>query len=192
MTVVHLETVFVGTALLSSGIGAVTDTKTRRLPNWLTLPSLLIGLLLHFVLGGWYQSASWHWTAAWRSLGSAALATLIAGGIFLIFHMAGGMGAGDVKMMAAVGALAGLSHIAEILVATGLVGGIFAIVLAIAKGRLKTTLSNIGVLMVHHGTAGLQPHSNLNVTNTETLRLPYGIAIAAGTALAFCNVLLVR
>lgn len=192
MTVVHLEITFVAVALVCASIGAVTDIRTRRIPNWLTLPSIFLGILLHFILSGSSGAAGWQWMVAWRSMGSAALATLIAGGIFMVFHVAGGMGAGDVKLMAAVGSLAGLSHIAEILVFTGLMGGIFAIVLAIAKRRLKTTLANIGVLVVHHGTAGLHPHSNLNVTNAETLRLPYGIAIAAGTALAFCNVLLVR
>ena len=66
----------------------------------------------------------------------------------------------------------------------------FAIILAVSRHRLKDTLANIGVLVMHHGTSGLRPHSDLNVTNAERLRLPYGIAIAAGTGISFCTALL--
>ena len=129
---------------------------------------MLAGLLLHFAFGGW------------RGLGLAALAGLIAFGVFLIFFLAGGMGAGDVKLMTAVACLAGTQYVVELLVTTAIAGGIIAIALAIARGRLKETLSNVAMLAAHHRHEGLQPHPELNVTNRRTLRLPYGLAIAAG------------
>ncbi len=178
MTVLDLDATFVGMSFVCASIGAWSDVRTRRIPNWLTGPSILIGLILHLALGGW------------SSLGTAALAGLLAGAVFLVFHLAGGMGAGDVKLMTAVSVLAGLSHFAEILIATALMGGLFALTLAISRRRLKHTLANIGVLVAHHGTSGLRPHSDLNVGNAETLRLPYGLAIAAGTGIALCSVLL--
>jgi prepilin peptidase CpaA len=173
-----LDITFVGVSLLCASIGAFCDIRTRRIPNWLTGPSILAGLALHLALGGWH------------SMARAALAGLLAGSVFLIFHLAGGMGAGDVKLITAVCCLAGLSYVPEILIATALMGGLFALMLALSRHRLKETLSNIGVLAVHHGTSGLRPHDDINVTNNERLRLPYGVAIAAGTAISFCSVVL--
>lgn len=118
-------------------------------------------------------------------MGLAATAGLIGGAIFLIFWIAGGMGAGDVKLITGVGCIAGTGHLAEILIATTLMGGLFAIVLATLRGRLKSTLANVGVLVMHHRKAGLQPHPELNVLNGKTLRLPYAVAIAAGCWITF-------
>lgn len=174
----ELDLAFVGVSLVCAGIGAFCDIRTRRIPNWLTGPSILAGLALHLTLGDWH------------SMARAALAGLLAGFIFLIFHLAGGMGAGDVKLITAVCTFAGLSYVAEILIATALMGGLFAVMLALSRHRLKETLANIGVLVVHHGTSGLRPHDDLNVNNNERLRLPYGVAIAAGAAISFCSVLL--
>jgi prepilin peptidase CpaA len=176
--VIDLDATFVGMSLVCASIGAWSDVRTRRIPNWLTGPSILAGLVLHLAFGGW------------RALGTSALAGVLAGAVFLVFHLAGGMGAGDVKLMTAVSVLAGLNYFVEILIATALMGGLFALALALSRRRLKHTLANIGVLVVHHGTSGLRPHSDLNVSNAETLRLPYGIAIAAGTGIALCSVLL--
>ena len=77
-------------------IGAMTDIRSRLIPNRLTGPAVLAGVLLHFVSGGW------------REGGGALLALLVCGGIFLVFHLAGGMGAGDVKLIAAEACLLGL------------------------------------------------------------------------------------
>lgn len=178
MRVLDSDTFFVGLAVVCACIGAFRDVRTRRIPNWLTGPSILVGLLLHLFVRGWH------------GLATASLAGLIAGIVFLVFHLAGGMGAGDVKLMTAVCCMAGLSFTAEILIATALMGGVFAIIVAVSHRRVKETLSNIGVLAVHHGTSGLQPHADINVTNAEKLRLPYGVAIAAGTGISLCTVLL--
>lgn len=161
-----------------AGMGAIFDVRTRRIPNWLTGPGILIGLLLHLLLGGW------------RSLGGAALAGLIAGFVFLVFYIGGGMGAGDIKLIVAVGCLAGLGGVANILLGTALIGGVLAIVLALLHRRLKETFANMGHLLVYHGRSGLRPHPDLNVTNPRTLRLPYGLAIAAGAGSSLCSVLL--
>jgi prepilin peptidase CpaA len=123
-------------------------------------------------------------------MGTAALAGLIAGAIFFVFHIAGGMGGGDVKLITAVTCIAGLNRVTEILIVTALMGGLFAVAAALYHRRLKSTLSNMAVLAAHHGSKGLQPHSELNVENSNNIRLPYGMAIAAGTAISFCNVLM--
>lgn len=95
------------------------------------------------------------------------------------------MGAGDVKLMTAVSCITGFGHLVEIFIATALTGGLLALALAISRGRLRSTLSNVGTLIGHHGTMGLLPHPELNVDQPGTLRLPYGLAIAAGCWITF-------
>ena len=163
--------------LAVAGLAAIIDVRSRRIPNWLTGPSILLGLTLHLSLQGWI------------ALGTAVLAGAIGGGVFLLFYLGGGMGAGDVKLMAAVSVLVGLAHVGEVLIATTLLGGVFAVLFALSKGQLKAVLANIAGILVHHGKAGLTPHPELNLTNPLTLRLPYGIAVAAGAAVLSWNVL---
>lgn len=173
MTVHATNIVYAGTALLCAATSAVFDLRTRRIPNILTGPSILLGLLLHLVLGGWSQ------------FGLSAAAAGIGGGIFLLFYLAGGMGAGDVKLMTAVACIVGYHSVLELLVATVIMGGVLALGLAILRGKLKETFRNIGVLFVHHGVQGLTPHPDLNLKNARTLRLPYAIAIASGCLVTF-------
>jgi prepilin peptidase CpaA len=172
------ETAYALAAFICAAAGAVTDVRNRRIPNWLTGSGVVAGLALHGSLGGW------------RSMGAAAAGGLIAGSVFLLFYLAGGMGAGDVKLITAVCCLAGLGAVAGILLGTALLGGVFAVVLALAHHRLKDTLANTGCLIVHHATGSLRPHPELNLANPRTLRLPYGVAIAAGAGSSLCTVLL--
>lgn len=167
----HPELIYPALSLACALTGAAFDLKSRRIPNFITFPGMLLGLLLHLSFDGW------------TGLGLSAAAGLIAGVIFAVFWLAGGMGAGDVKLMTAAACLAGLPHVAQLLLLTALAGGVMAIGLSVWRGRLKETLTNMRVLAVHHRMEGLNPHPRLNVTNALTLRLPYGLAIAAGSAL---------
>lgn len=173
-----LDRIFLLAALACAAAGAVSDLRSRRIPNWLTGPSVLVGLVFHLGFQGW------------MGLATAALAGVIGGGIFLVFYLGGGMGAGDVKLMAAVSVLAGLGHVGEIVIATALLGGAFAVVLALSQGQLRKLLANTVTLMLHHGKAGCTPHPEMNLANPLTLRLPYGVAIAAGAAVSSWNALL--
>lgn len=162
------DLVYLQCATVCAAGAAVTDLRSRRIPNWLTGPALLAGLLLHFMYGGFPET------------GRALLAVLIAGGIFFAFFAAGGMGAGDVKLMAAVGALAGLSSLRGVLITTALLGAVVAVVTSLANGRLRETFANVGSLLAHHQANGIAPHPELNVRNTSMLRLPYALPIAGG------------
>jgi len=70
-----------------------------------------------------------------------------------------------------------------------LLGGLFAVVLACCAIAARY-FTNMGRLLVYHGSAGLRPHPDLNLSNPGTLRLPYGLAIAAGAGSSLCSVLL--
>jgi prepilin peptidase CpaA len=171
---VPVELVYAGAAVLCAGVATIHDLKDRKIPNKLTGPAILAGLVLHLVLGGYAQ------------LGWALLAGLIAGGVFLLFHLAGGMGAGDVKLMAAVGCIAGISSIREVLLSTVIIGGVFALALAAYRGRVRETLANVFTLLGHHRQNGLKAHPELNVANRSGLRLPYAVPIALGCLWSFC------
>jgi prepilin peptidase CpaA len=174
MLKIDVQFVYSAAALLCALCGAGYDLKSRRVPNFLTLPAILFGLSLHIILGGWPQ------------LKSSAAAGLICGLIFLVFYLAGGMGAGDVKLITAVGCIAGLSFIGELLILTSLAGGVMAIGLALYHRQFKNTCLNIYVLAIHHKTEGLAPHPEFNIGNAHTLRLPYALPIAIGSALCLC------
>jgi len=171
MTLLTSELTYPAAATVCAIVGSVFDVKSRRIPNFITGPAILIGLLLHLALGGWSQFFS------------ALAAGLICALAFLVFYLAGGMGAGDVKLILAVGCIAGLSHIAYLLVLTAISGGVMAVGLALLRGRLKQTVMNVAAITTHHSREGLRPHPELNVLNAQNLRLPYALAIAGGSIL---------
>lgn len=171
MTHPEQETIFLAAASVCASLAAVSDVRSRRIPNLITGPALLAGLLLHLGLGGW------------RGLLTSLAAALVCGGIFLVFYLAGGMGAGDVKLIAATAALAGWTHVPYLLVLTSLAGGVMAVGWALYRGQLRQVIVNTAAIAAHHGRQGLTPHPELNVENTSTLRIPYGLAIAIGSLL---------
>jgi prepilin peptidase CpaA len=169
MTSIACNQIVWTTALVS--LAAVLDIRTRRIPNWLTLPSLLVAVTAHALSGGLH--------AMYFSL----LAAMLAGGTFLIFFLAGGMGGGDVKLMAAVAAAIGFPNTGALLVLTSICGGLMAVFVALHNGRLKSTIVNAVSIAGHHCHSGLEPHPELHLMNPRTLRLPYGVAIAMGALL---------
>ena len=170
---VEPQIIYPAAATFTALLGAGFDLKSRRIPNLVTGPALLAGLLMHLALDGWH------------GLLSSFAASLVCGAIFLVFYLAGGMGAGDVKLIAAVGCVAGLPSIAYLLILTSLAGGVMALGLALMRGRMKEMLRNVIALAAHHTQSGLQPHPEINVLNASTLRLPYGLAIAIGCSMTF-------
>src|SRR5947207_13865512 len=103
---------------------AWTDLRTRKIPNWITATGALLGFALQVWYGGLHGAAA--------SLEGAVLGL----GIFIALFITGGMGAGDVKLFSAVGALAGPQALVLVFVFTGLLGGIAAGVVAISRGQL--------------------------------------------------------
>ncbi|MGB8844294.1 MAG: A24 family peptidase [Terracidiphilus sp.] len=162
------EALFMTGALIVAGVGGATDVATRRIPNWLTYSGMLVAIAGRSVLQGWH------------GLGSALAGGLIGGGIFLVFFLLHAMGAGDVKLITAIGCLVGPSSALQIVLATAIAGGIFAVVLSLWQGRLRAVLVNVVDLIKFHAVAGAEVHPTLNLSNPQATRLPYGVAIATG------------
>jgi len=169
-----VQLVYLGTAVAFAGVAAVHDLLTKKIPNWITGPGIFLGVLMHFSLGGLAQ-------AGW-----SMLAGLVAGSLFLLIYLAGGMGAGDVKLITAIGCLVGIGSIKDVLVGSVFLGSMLALALAAKHGRVRETVRNVIALIAHHTQNGLIPHPKLNVTQQETLRLPYALPIALGCVIAFC------
>ena len=149
--------------------GAVMDLRSHRIPNWLTYSGIGIALLLRFVLGGWGDLKS---GVAGMGLGT---------GIFFLFFLVRGIGAGDVKLMAAVSAWVGLDRTMSVVLATAVAGAILAMIYMVFYKRIFSTLRNVGSLLWFHITSGMRTHPKLNLREQGTIRLPYGLAIAIGT-----------
>jgi prepilin peptidase CpaA len=162
-------------ALLVACVGAIWDVFTYRIPNRVTYSAIALSFIVHWVVEG---PIGLLW---------AVLGLFIGGGMFLVLYLLRTMGAGDVKLMAAVGAFAGPSKTVEISLYSAIAGGILALIVAVYKGRLKRTLGNLLDLIRFHAAVGAETHPTLNLHNPEAMRFAYGVAIFAGTLYVFVN-----
>jgi len=154
-------------------IATFTDLRSRRIPNWLVFPFMVAGL----AVSGWFHG----WSGIGHSLGGLALGGLLFG----ILGLMGGMGMGDVKLCAAIGAWVGPAQLMLALVLTGITGGIMALVWAACGGFLGELFSGTGDLLFGIKERGLRPHPELVLDNPLTRKMPYAPAIAIGTLVSF-------
>lgn len=117
--------------LIFSAACAVTDLRNRQIPNGLTLAGALAGFVFH------------GWQAGWAGLGFAAVGFGAAFGIYLIFFLLKGRGGGDLKMMAALGAILGWNNWLLLFVLTSVLGGVVALIVVVARGRVGQTWRNL-------------------------------------------------
>jgi prepilin peptidase CpaA len=149
------------------------DLRTRRIPNWLTVSSLLLGIAMHTVIAGRHGLA--------MSLEGAGLALVVL--LPLVLFRA--LGAGDWKLMGAVGAFLGPWMFVLVLLASSFVAGVMAIVLMIRANRVKQTMLNLIVLVQGYFVFGLRPNPEISLDNPSLLKLPFGVAAALGTLIIF-------
>ena len=152
-------------------IAGLTDIRTRRIPNWLVITGFVLGIALNSFL--------FEWAGLKSSLYGAGLAFAI----YFVFYALRAMGAGDVKLMAAIGAIVGPRLWLIIFFFTAIAGGVIALVLLLAKGRLKRTLLNVSIMLhqLGHFHAPYQATEELDVRSGKALRLAHGATIALGT-----------
>jgi prepilin peptidase CpaA len=150
----------------------VTDWQSRRIPNWMTVPGFFLGLV--------FNAAFWNWPGVKASLQGAGLGL----GLLLPFVLMRGLGAGDWKLMGALGAWLGPSNVILALLGTVFVTGLMAIVQVLRHGRLKETLVNMGSLILTFATFGIRS-TRVTLDNPGLLKLPFGVAAAVATTLLF-------
>ncbi len=153
-------------------IEVYTDWRWHKIFNWLTVPTFLSGLLLSFLLNGL------------PGLVSSAQGAGVCFLFFLFLFLLGGMGAGDVKLMAGIGAWLGFPLALNALLFTTIAGGILAIAFALRYGMLKQVLIRIKSAVL---TTMLGGNPKEILEKSVAPPFPYGLAIAAGTLLALLN-----
>jgi prepilin peptidase CpaA len=145
-------------------LAVLTDLRSRRIPNILTAALAIAALALH-ATQGWVPFA-------------VACATLV--GVMLIGFVAfsfGWLGGGDVKLLAAGAAALGLPDAVPFLIYTAIGGGLLALIVAIAMGRLGTVIRSVALLLRPLAYKGTVP-----VAPVKSITLPYAVAIAFGAA----------
>jgi prepilin peptidase CpaA len=98
------------------------------------------------------------------------------------WFLLGGMGAGDVKLLAALGAWVGPSAAVWMALYAGIAGGVFAVGVSLARGYLKEMFINVWDLLMFWRIAGVQPHPEITLRTGKGPRLPYAIPITVGAA----------
>jgi len=152
---------------------ALLDWRSRRIPNWLTVPGFLSAVTLHVVLNGW-QGLRF-------ALAGGALALML----LLPLVMLRALGAGDWKLMGAVGAFLGWKLFLFVMFGSILASGIMAMVQMIRVGRVAETFRNMWTLLKGFFVFGLKKNPQISLDNPRLLKLPFGVAVAAATFVCF-------
>ena len=160
-----LKTAILASAVLLCVVAGWTDFRTRRIPNWLTVPGLVTGVVLNTLVGGW---------------GGLKLSLLGAGvGLLLLlpFVLLRSLGAGGWKLAGGLGAFVGPGVLVKLLIASVVVVGVMSLVLVIREGRLRKTLRNIGHMLASVVRFRL-PAPEIQPDNPQSLKVSYGVAMA--------------
>lgn len=166
-------------------ISAYFDVKSKRIPNIITLPAIITGFSLHIVFDG--LNGFWFSTQG----------SLLGFGIFIIPFILGGMGGGDVKLMAAIGALKGWRFVLLTTIYSGLAGGVIVIIILIRQKRFLISLKRvlaiilkplIFILTFNFENKKLKQFNSWLLDSQidwEKQYIPYGVAIGIGAIMAY-------
>lgn len=153
------------------GTAIVSDIRWRKIPNWLTGPSILVGLGFHTFMN--------HWTGLLFSLEGAALGL----GLFLAMYLLGWMGAGDVKLYAAVGSFLGPVQTISAAIVIALVGGLLTLaILGFHLWRRQMGLrlwSYVPIMVLTQSVKQMTPAQG------AAPKVPYAVAIGLGTMVSY-------
>ena len=157
--------IFLSAALI---IAATIDVRTYRIPNLLTYPTMLIALIYHTVTNGL------------NGLIFSSLGLVVGMGLFSIPFLMGVMGAGDAKLMGAVGAVLGCRGVLNATLFTAVAGGLFALILLLSYYKNFRFVTSAVESIKASLTARCLIRIPLSEKETKP-KLYYGIAIASGT-----------
>ena len=152
-------------AIILALIAGITDWRSRRIPNWLTVPSAALGLTLSTLFFGWSGAKS--------SLAGFGLGLLV----LFPFVIVNAFGYGDWKLVGASGAILRTDLLLQVFIVAAILNAIIALAVVIFRGRLLETLGNIGhilgALVRFH-----RPDPTISLDNPQTTKIPFGIAWA--------------
>ena len=165
-----LKPVILAGAMLLAVAAGWTDWRSRRIPNWLTVPAALVGVTVSLTLGGW------------KDLKSSLLGAAVGLALLLPFVLLRSLGAGDWKFAGALGAFTGPGVLFDLLLVSIFVAGVMAFALVVYKGRMRQTVRNIGHILVSLLTFRM-PGGHVSLDNPDSLKVPYGVALSATVVL---------
>jgi prepilin peptidase CpaA len=158
--------------LLIGACACMSDWQSRRIPNVLTFGAALAA----FAFFGGSRGIN----GLLGSLAGWALGCLL----FLPWFLLRGMGAGDVKLLAALGAWVGPALVVWVALYAAVAGGLLAVCVTLYAGYLRTMVRNVWNLLMFWRIAGVQPHPELTLAAATGPRLPYAFPITAGAVAA--------
>jgi len=168
-----LEFWHVTCAILIPGIllASWIDYTQRRVPNWLNAALVLVGFLVQGLYFGW------------GGVGSGALGLLTGFGLLILPWLMHGMGAGDVKLMAAIGVWLGPLATLYSFVLGAMIGALAAGAMILSTGRLRLALINIGIILNKCSSREtmFSEYGSAKSFGTTSQLLPYGVPLTAGT-----------
>ena len=165
-----------GLASILALLAGWLDWRSRRIPNWLTVSGFFLGLGMNAALGGW--------SGIKAGLEGAGLGL----GLLLLPVLLRGMGAGDWKLMGALGACLGPWRLLQVLFVSLLIVGLMAVVEMVRKHRVAQTLKNLWVLIRAFATFGMGvQEAMVTLDNPTALRLPFGVATALAVVILVCT-----
>jgi prepilin peptidase CpaA len=150
--------------------GGWTDYRSRRIPNWLTVPALVLGIATNSWLRGWPGTKD---SLLGAGLGLALLLP------FVLIHA---LGAGDWKFAGALGAFLGPQNLLTVLLLGVLINGLMAVIMVIRKKLVRETVRNLGRMLGAVLTMHL-PGPDLTLDNPELVKVPFGVAVAIAVIL---------
>ncbi|MGG2025714.1 A24 family peptidase [Gottfriedia sp. S16(2024)] len=151
-------------------ISLITDIRNRKILNIVTLPAIFFGFIYYTI------------TLGFDGLIFSSKGFLAGLGFLIIPYLLGGMGAGDVKLMAAIGALMGTIFTFYAFIYTAVIGGIIGIILIIKRrGAWNSIKSLFYTLAFQNSNLGFKL---TNQDNQTKILFPYGVPIVLGTICA--------
>ena len=149
---------------------AYFDVRYRRIPNIFVLATLVSGLFINFMAAGA------------EGLKASAGGCLLAFGLMLVLHVFGAMGAGDVKLFAAVGSVVGMHLVVSTFLVVLLTGGVLAVYTILRNGTALATLTRVLQIFVGLLPGWQMPRFEVPADRRHTL--PYGVAITFGSLIS--------
>ena len=154
-------------AIALAACAGVLDWRFRRIPNWLTVSGAAVGLAANTIL------------LRWPGLKAALLGMLLGLALLLPFVLLRSLGAGDWKLVGALGACLGPRRLLAVLFGAVLAAGAMALAVIIGKGRLKQTLLNIAHMLAALFSLRM-PGAEVSLDSPESTKIPFGVAVALG------------